>query len=154
MTMSMLKTVPAGTPSPAEQAAAQAATRALARFSRHASVQVEVRDEQDVSETLILPATAVRLLTDVLGHLAEGRAVAVMPEEAQLTTQQAASFLNVSRPYLIKLVQAGEIPHQMVGTHRRILLRDLRDYRQQQADVSAAALDELVAEAEELGLGY
>ena len=155
MTMSMLKTVEPGTPSPAEQAAAQTAGRALARFAGHERVRVEVRDEEhDEAEALILPATAVRLLTDVLGHLAEGRAVAVMSEDAQLTTQQAASFLNVSRPYLVKLLDAGEIPYQMVGTHRRILLRDFRAYRRKQAETSAAALDTLVADAEELGMGY
>ncbi len=155
MTMSMLKTVEPGTPSQAEQAAAQAAGRALARFAGHERVRVEVRDEeQDEAEVLILPATAVRLLTDVLGQLAEGRAVAVMSEDAQLTTQQAADMLNVSRPHLIKLLEAGEIPHQMVGTHRRILLRDFRVYRRKQAEASAAALDALVAEAQELGMGY
>ena len=155
MTMSMLKTVEPGTPSPAEQAAAQAAGRALARFAGHERVRIEVRDGEDnEAEALILPATAVRLLTDVLGHLAEGRGVTVMPEDAQLTTQQAATLLNVSRPYLVKLLDAGEIPYQMVGTHRRILLRDFHTYRQRHTNASVAALDALVAEAEELGMGY
>lgn len=155
MTMSMLKTVEPGTPSPAEQAAAQTASRMLARFAGHERMRVEVRDdEHEEVEALILPATAVRLLTDVLGYLAEGRAVAVMPEDAQLTTQQAASMLNVSRPYLVKLLESGQIPYEKVGTHRRILLRDFVAYRQKQSDASAVALDALVAEAEELRLGY
>ena len=71
-----------------------------------------------------------------------------------LTTQQAASMLNVSRPYLIKLLDAEEIPHQMAGTHRRIPLRDLRSYRLNQTKASVAALDELVSQAEEMGISY
>ena len=153
--MSMLKTVERGTPSPAEQTAAQAATRVLARFGRHERIQVEVRDKHDnTSETLILPATAVRLLTDVLGYLAEGRSVAVMPEEALLTTQQAASMLNVSRPHLIKLLDGGKIEFQRIGTHRRVLLRNLRSYHQEQAAAAARALDDLVKQAQELDMGY
>lgn len=155
MTMSVLKMVEAGLPSQDEQAAAQAATRMLARFGNHDRVHVEVRgEERDASETLVLPATAVRLLTDILGHLAEGRSVTVTQEDAMLTTQRAASMLNVSRPHLIKLLDLGEIPHQKVGTHRRISLRDLRSYRLKQTKASAAALDELVSQAEEAGMGY
>jgi len=101
-----------------------------------------------------LPAAAVRLLTDMLTHLADGRAVTVIPEEADLTTQQAADMLNVSRPYFVQLLGRQEIPFRMVGTHRRVKFRDVLAYQQAKAIEQRKALDDLAAEAQELGLGY
>ena len=91
---------------------------------------------------------------DVLAGLARGRRVVVVPEDAELTTQQAADMLNVSRPYLIGLLEAGKIAHRRVGMHRQVLLRDLEAYRAARRVESAAALDELAAQAQELGMGY
>jgi excisionase family DNA binding protein len=105
-------------------------------------------------EEIILPRAAVALLRDLLTEMAQGRAVNLIPVHAELTTQQAADLLNVSRPHLVKLINEGKIPHAMVGTHRRIRLQDLLEYqRRQQAD-SGAALAELAQQAQELDLGY
>ena len=71
-------------------------------------------------ETFTLPAEAVSLLIDILEAMAAGQAVTIMPEEVELTTTQAANLLNISRPYLLQLLEAGEIPYHKVGTHRRI----------------------------------
>ncbi|MFO1452930.1 MAG: helix-turn-helix domain-containing protein [Lysobacterales bacterium] len=77
-----------------------------------------------------------------------------MPIHAELTTQQAADFLGVSRPHLVGLVDAGQIPHHKVGTHRRIYFRDLMEYRRERSGQSRAALDALAQQAQELGMGY
>ena len=153
MTMAMPRTVEPGSPSEADMAAAQVASRALARLSGHGRVRVEARGDQDEAQSFILPIAAIRLLTDMMTHLAEGRRVSVMPEDAELTTKQAADMLNVSRPYLVGLLQAGKLAHHMVGTHRRVLVRDLLDYRRRQRKASGAAMDELAAQAQELDMG-
>jgi excisionase family DNA binding protein len=154
MTLAMLKTVAPGTPDPNEKQAALAASRALAHFSGHGCVRVEAETDNAPRQTFVLPATAVRLLTDMLVHLSEGRTVFVMPEDAELTTQQAADMLNVSRPHLIKLLTETTLPFHMTGSHRRVTLRDLLAYKKRRAEEAAAALDELAEQAQALRLGY
>ena len=154
MTMATPSTAKPGFPSEEDMAAARVAGRALARLSGRGCVRVEAKGDQDEAQSFILPVTAVRLLTDMMTHLAEGRRVSVMPEDAELTTKQAADMLNVSRPYLVGLLQAGKLPHHMVGTHRRVFVRDLLDYRRRQMELSGGAMDELAAQAQELDMGY
>lgn len=83
--------------------------------------------------------------------MALGQTVAVVPEERELTTQQAANFLNVSRPYLIKLLEQGKIPYIQVGSHRRINFDDLKKYKQQRDENRRKLLDELIAASQEMG---
>lgn len=154
MTLPMLKTVEPGSPSEAEMEAAQVASRALARLSGKGCVRIEAGGDHEARQSFILPAMAVRLLTDVLAHVAEGRAVVIMHEDAELTTQQAADMLNVSRPYLVKLLEGKKLAYHKVGTHRRIMLRDLLAYRKTHATEASASLDELAQQAQELSMGY
>jgi excisionase family DNA binding protein len=95
---------------------------------------------------------AAVLLAQILGYLANGEGVNVMPDSAELTTQQAAEFLNVSRPYLIKLLETEQIPFRRVGTHRRIRFRDLRLYRSRDDMERRQAADELTQLSQDLGL--
>jgi excisionase family DNA binding protein len=81
------------------------------------------------AEALVLPRATVVLFASVLGHLAEGHGVSVIPSAAELTTQQAADLLNVSRPFLIGLLESGRIPFRTVGRHRRVRFEDLLDYK-------------------------
>ncbi|WP_216856268.1 helix-turn-helix domain-containing protein [Acidisphaera sp. S103] len=111
---------------------------------------VLIRDNEP-PQTFVLPAPAVQLLTDMLVHLGAGSPVTVTPEHAELTTQQAADFLNVSRPWIVKLIERNEVPHRMVGTHRRILFSDLRAYKDRMNASRRRALDQLVAEAQAVG---
>lgn len=94
------------------------------------------------SEVVLTPALA-RLLMDLLRHVARGDAVTLVPVSQMLTTQQAADILNVSRPYLITLLEKGDLPHSMVGRHRRILANDLFEYKRARDEKRSAALEDL-----------
>jgi excisionase family DNA binding protein len=122
------------------------------RFAR--SVQVEIAVGKNQREKIALPAPAFRLLFRILNEMAAGHAVTLVPVHAELTTQQAADILNVSRPHVVRLLDEGVIPHRKVGTHRRVLLADLLEYRHADAARRHALLDELTAQAQELNMGY
>jgi excisionase family DNA binding protein len=106
------------------------------------------------NEDLILPRAALDLLRKLLAEMAQGNAVTIVPVHAELTTQEAADMLNVSRPYLVKLLTEEQIPHTMVGSHRRVRLRDLLAYKQQQDERSHDALQKMTEQAQELDMGY
>ncbi len=131
---------------------ARVATQRFEPFVRERK-PLEVRIlEADKEETILLPASAVALLKDILEAMASGNSITMIPHHAELTTVEAAGILNVSRPYLIKLLESGEIRFRKVGTHRRILMEDLMAYKEKSEKQSRAAMNELVALSEELGL--
>ena len=105
-------------------------------------------------DTVELPAPAAELLVEILENMAAGSPVAVLRNDAELTTQQAADFLNVSRPFFVDLLETGAVPFRKVGTHRRVRFDDLRAYKETTDDARRKALDELAADAQELDMGY
>lgn len=129
---------------------AKASSRRLAPFlNRNLNVRIAETDER-----VELPAIAVRLLVDLLSAMAEGNAVTLIPIHAELTTQQAADLLGMSRPFLIKQLEDGVIPFRKIGTHRRVLFSDLMKYKHEIDSKREEALDELAAQAQELDMGY
>ena len=121
-----------------------------ARRNRPLTFHVESKGEEPIQ----LPAGAVALLMDILEAMAAGRGVTIIPENAELTTVEAAAVLNVSRPFIIKLLDEGAIPHRKVGKHRRIRMDDVMNYKAKIDAEREAALDQLVAEAQEHDMGY
>jgi excisionase family DNA binding protein len=103
-------------------------------------------------EKLELPHSIYNVLRRVVDEMAKGNAVKVMPLHAELTTQEAADLLNVSRPFLVSLLEKGEMPYQKVGTHRRVRLEDLLVYRDHRDSERRRLLDEIASESQELGL--
>ena len=137
--------------------AAAASLRELACFRaghglRQASLCLDLEGGEHAS--VPIPAAVLELLQGILVQMAQGNAVTLVPVHAELTTQQAADLLNVSRPFLIERLEQGEITFRKVGTHRRIRLADLMGYKQAIDQQRAAALDALAAQAQELGMGY
>jgi excisionase family DNA binding protein len=144
-------------PSPKAAEQAQEALKGLARFPAQKGVRaLRVRPDdgggREVSVTV--PREAFDLFLEVLGHMANGNAVTIVPVHAELTTQQAADLLNVSRPYLISLLDEGKLPFRLVGTHRRVKMADLLAFKEVDDKRRAEALRELAAEAQKHGLGY
>jgi len=103
-------------------------------------------------ERLELPNAVYRLLKDIARNMQLGRAIVLIPENQQLTTQRASDLLGVSRPHLIKLLEAGELPYHRAGSHRRIYLKDLIAYQKRRDNERKAALDRIAREAFESGL--
>ena len=114
---------------------------------------MEIPKNGKPSEMVEVPAAAVGLLVRILTEMALGNAITIIPIHAELTTRQAASILNVSRPYLIKLLEEGQIEYRRVGRHRRVPMEKLMEYKQRNDAERRAAMDELAAMAQEDG-GY
>lgn len=144
------KTHEAICPTDQETALARKASRWLGPLSDH-NLQVRI---PETNEEITLPASAVRLLVELLSEMAKGNAVALTPIHAELTTQQAADLLGVSRPFLVKQLEEGRLPFRKVGTHRRVGFKDLMAYKRGIDRKRLETLDQLAAQAQDLDMGY
>jgi excisionase family DNA binding protein len=140
-------------PTQEEAKAAGESGRALASHLSESGLKLAVKNGKG-SEELTLPVPAARLLIDLLNELGQGNAVALDTVQPELTTQQAADLLNVSRPYLVKLLDVGVIPSRKVNTHRRVRREDVLNYKRDIDAKRLQALEELAAQAQELNMGY
>ena len=129
-----------------------AATELLRQLETLGSSLIVRSEDGDTGQRVELPDSAVRVLIQVLAHIANGDGVAVVPVHAELTTQQAAEILHVSRPHLVKLLDEGVMPSRKVGTHRRVMLTDVLVYRDADEKKRQAVLAELTQDAEDMGL--
>jgi excisionase family DNA binding protein len=118
--------------------------------SDHVKLQFKVRGGS--SQSVEIPSFAIKPLIDILRHTASGHAVSFVPIRQEVTTQEAAEILNVSRPFVIGLLEKHEIPFRLVGTHRRIPLLALLQYKRRTSAIREEALDFLAAQAQELKL--
>ncbi|MBU9435272.1 helix-turn-helix domain-containing protein [Burkholderia multivorans] len=115
---------------------------------------IQIFDDENRAHQVELPTSALRLLVDILAELADGNAVKVVPVHAELTTQEAADLLNVSRPHLIKLLESNALPYRSTGEHRRVRLSDLMRYKAERDQERADAMEELSKQAQALRMGY
>ena len=143
-------------PSEADALLARESSRRLAthKFGKQSSVHIQLLDNDKEAETVTVPTSALRLFLYLLTEMSQGNAVTLIPTHAEMTSQQAADLLNVSRPYLVKLLDEGKIPCRTVGKNRRVRFDDLMAYKRKDDDARAKILDQLTAEAQELGMGY
>lgn len=154
--MAQPPTLEATLPIEREVAAAAQSQRALAAYltTQFETQRIQIFDEKNRAHPIELPTSALRLLLDILSELAEGNAVKVVPIHAELTTQEAADMLNVSRPHLVKLLESGALAFHKAGKHRRVRFADLVAFRTERDRTSAQAMEELARQAQELRLGY
>ncbi len=141
-------------PTPRDAAIAQSTREALSPYGgMDRPLKLRVRDSEQ-EQPIDLPAGAVDLLMHVLEAMAAGQGVTLIPESAELTTVQAADVLNVSRPFLIKLLDQKAIPHRKVGKHRRIRMEDVMAYKNAIDREREEVLEQLTREAQAHDMGY
>lgn len=131
---------------------AQRCIMAALDHSRAASITLTTDTGEHPS--IAVPPAALKLIGQLLGTMSEGCPIVLMPMAQELTTVEAANFLNVSRPFVIKEIEASRLPHRKVGSHRRIVLEDLLEYAQKMRTDQAGALERMADNARDLGLDY
>lgn len=148
--------IPKALPSAEDIALARESSRVLSTVlqTRAQIQQIDFHDDKGAVRSVTLPTSALRLLLDVLTEIGQGNAVTLIPIHAELTTQEAADLLNVSRPFLVQLLEKGEIPFHKIGTHRRVRYQDVIAYKNRIDAERRKALDALAAQGQELGMGY
>lgn len=115
---------------------------------------LRLKVDSQPTEDLILPGHVLQILLEVLSEMSKGNAISLVPHHHELSTQEAANLLNVSRPFLVGLLEQGEIPFRKVGTHRRVLLKDVMTYKECTDQQRKASLDELTALSRKEEMGY
>lgn len=148
------KALDATLPSAEDAALAEQSSRTLSAYLGSAQSPTFVIKKGKRQEQVEIPAQALRLLVDILTQMSEGNAVTIVSIHQELSTQEAANLLNVSRPYLVTLLEEGKIPYRKVGTKRRILTKDVLAYKINEDEARYKALAALLEEAQKLKMGY
>ena len=131
---------------------AREASRALDGSAVGQRLKMQIVEAGEPCPAIELPAAATTLLKTLLKEMAAGRPVTIVPVEAEITTQQAAEILHVSRPFVVALIDNGTLPARMVGSHRRLQLHDVLSYKRASKTKAHKALKEMVAISQDLGL--
>lgn len=148
--------IPAAPPTAQDIALARESGRVLSAVlrGRAQTRKIEFHDDKGAVRAMCIPASALRLLHQVLTEMGQGNAVAIVPMHTELTTREAADVLEVSHPFLVQLLETGQIPSHQRGTQRRVFRRDVIACKTRMDTRRRRALDELTAQAQELGMGY
>lgn len=141
-------------PTPEEMEEAKTSSRTLAKYADADRVHMAIRGSNGESDELVLPGHVLQMLLTVLSEMSQGNAISLIPRHQELSTQEAASILNVSRPFLVGLLENAEIPHHKVGSHRRVRLEDVLAYKERLDEQRIDALDRLTAISQDEGMGY
>ncbi len=142
-------------PTAHEASLAKISSQAVAAYIQSTPTpEIALIKEGNVREKVAIPPAALRLLADILTQMSKGNAVTIIPIHAELTTQEAADLLNVSRPYLVNLLEHKEIPFRKVGMHRRVLAKDILAYKAKIDEARLKTLAELTKQAQENDMGY
>jgi len=141
-------------PTPDEMEEAKASSRTLAKYADADRVHMTLRGSNGESDELVLPGHVLQILLTVLSEMSQGNAISLIPRHQELSTQEAASLLNVSRPFLVGLLEKGEIPHHKVGSHRRVRLEDVLAYKENVDRQRIDALDRLTELSQQEDMGY
>lgn len=143
------------TPTDQDTRIARASSEALAPLlegNRAGEAHIRFCREGEQGADIVLPHSAVRILFSALQEMAKGHTVTLLPVDTELTTNQAAELMRVSRPSLIKMLTEHKLPYRKVGAHRRIRYDDVLAYLQTERARRKKVMEELVAETERLGL--
>ncbi|AFD07195.1 helix-turn-helix domain-containing protein [Solitalea canadensis] len=137
------------------------AKKSISKIRRINSLKTSITDTgfiqftfQGSDEPLSIPKKAMALLNVILDNMAQGKSITLLPSDSEISTQEAADILNISRPYLVKLIEDGAIPFKKVGTHRRLNLNDVIEYDLRMKKIRDKKLEELAKLAQEMNLGY
>ena len=131
---------------------AASAEAALIRVLERQHDYIEIAPADRLDEHIVVPSAAFELLVNILSEMARGNGITVMPVEAELTTQQAADFLNVSRPFVVKLIRDNQLPARTVGNRRRIRIADVLAYKEIDDARRRTVADGLLRDAHEIGI--
>lgn len=141
-------------PTPAEVEQAKLSSRTLSKYADVDRVKMSLKGSNGEYDELVLPGHVLQLLLDVLSEVSKGNAISLIPHHQEVSTQDAARLLNVSRPFLVSLLEKGEMPFRRVGSHRRVLLTDVLAYKEKTEALRSQILDELALLSQEEGMGY
>ncbi|MFZ9958465.1 MAG: excisionase family DNA-binding protein [Burkholderiaceae bacterium] len=126
----------------------------MAAIDHSRAATITIQSDDGSTPSVQVPPQVLRVLGQALGLMTRHQAIMLVPEKQEFSTVEAANFLNVSRPFVIKEIEAGRIKHRLVGTHRRILFSDLMSYAKAMRTGQQEALDEMADNARKLGLKY
>ncbi len=124
---------------------AKVSSRTLSKYADVDRVQLSLKGSGGESDDLVLPGHVLQILLDVLSEVGKGNAISLIPYHQEITTQEAANLLNVSRPFLVGLLEKNEIPFRKVGAHRRVAFNDVLAYKERTDNLRLKALQELTA---------
>ena len=141
-------------PTQMEVEEAKVFSRTLSKFASTDRAQLSIKGANGEADDIILPGHVLQILLDVLSEMSKGNAISLIPHHQEISTQEAANLLNVSRPFLVGLLENGEIPFRKVGAHRRVKLTDVLEYKDQSDAKRLQALNELTVLYQEEGMGY